>query len=143
MVFIEDEEQDNTDDNDDEITDEIFKRFMRNAAKTRFKRTSPTEEPVLVHSTIDKCTKCGFKANDNGMLSEHIRNVHSRRSAPVHSGSPKQTITAPRKIKQYCHFWNNFRNCHFEENKPSFCSGSCDKIHAAKQLQNKTSLKDS
>ena len=29
------------------------------------------------------------------------------------------------------------------QNKPSFCSGSCDKIHATKKLQNKTSMKDS
>ena len=26
----------------------------------------------------------------------------------------------------------------FEKNKPSFCSGSCDEIHATTKLQNKT-----
>ena len=29
------------------------------------------------------------------------------------------------------------------KNKPSFCSGSCDEIHAATKLKNKISLKDS
>ena len=27
------------------------------------------------------------------------------------------------------------------QNKPSFCSGSCNEIHARRKLQNKTSLK--
>ena len=30
-----------------------------------------------------------------------------------------------------------------KKNKPSFCSGSCNEIHARKKLQNKTSLKNS
>ena len=46
----------------------------------------------------------------------------------------KLTIGRCRTLRS---FSNLFRN------KPSFCSGSCDKIHATKKLQNKTSLKDS
>ena len=113
VVLIEDDDQDKGDDTDDEITDEIFKRFMTNAAKTRFKRTSPTEEPVLIHGSTYKCTKCGFKANNNRVLGEHIKDVHGQRLTPVQNPS-NQTILTSGKKKQFCHFWNNFKNCHFE-----------------------------
>ena len=126
VLLIEDEDQDNVDDTGDEITDEIFKRFMINAAKTRFKRTSPTEEPVLSQSTIYKCTKCGFKANNNGKLGEHIKNVHGQRLTPVPVPS-RQTIATSGKKRQFCHFWNNFKSCHFEAKNGRPCKFLHDK----------------
>ena len=107
VLLIEDEDQDNVDDTDDEITDEIFQRFMTNAAKTRFKRTSPTEEPVLAHGTTYKCTRCGFKASDNKVLGEHIRNVHDQRRAPV-SVPSKQTIVTSGKKETILSFLEQF-----------------------------------
>ena len=113
VLLIEDENHDEVNDTEDEITEEIFKRFMINAAQTRFKRTSPAEEPVpvFVQNSKYNCAQSGFEANGNRKLNEHINNVHSQRPR---TATTKQNSVTPGKRKQFCHYWNNFGSCHFE-----------------------------
>ena len=101
---------------------------MDNAWQSRYKRTSPVEEPVPVNNKSFNCTKCTFKTGENTRLREHIRNAHNQNNqrVPVNPGpnpnSNQNYNDRSRQVKQYCHFWNNIGSCPFESKNGRPCT---------------------
>ena len=59
--------------------------------------------------------------------------------APLSENRDFSGTKPPLDLRPVCKFKSV--RCGPVEHKPSFCSGSCDEIHARRKLQNKTSLK--
>ena len=91
---------------------EIFQRFVQNK-KRGFKRTSPNSGSVPNNIKEYKCEHCGYIAEDGNNLKDHIIRVHKitrRPTAPEHLDERRE----PKQIL-YCHFWNNYGSCNYQE----------------------------
>ena len=117
-VEIIDEKKDNS--KEIEENDAIYQRFIQNK-KRGFKRTSPTTNSVPNNVQHLKCKECGYNANDEGSLNDHITRTHkiTRRSDAREQEGIKDN--KGQKSILYCHFWNNFGSCKYEEKNGSPC----------------------
>ena len=111
--------------NDDEdIVDneEIFQRFLINRERG-FKRSTPAADPVPSKSKNFKCEVCGFSAMNNNVLKDHTARVHTSTKPNVGNNQTEKDNSNSRKSGQplYCHYWNNFGTCKFEEKNGRPC----------------------
>ena len=76
-----------------------------------------------------ECKKCNYKATTNQRLDEHYVNAHSKK---IEESRVKDHNTRPhtatgneqsqnRRSRQYCHYWNNYGSCNFQEQTGREC----------------------
>ena len=102
ILLVEDDDNVDEDSGNLDETEMIFQQFLKNQNE-QF-QTSQLEAENAPEKL--SCRICNFKTNTKISLHQHVQSVHE--------------INRHRRV-QFCHFWNNFGTCNFEEKRGVPC----------------------
>ena len=102
ILLVEDDDNVDEDSGNLDETEIIFQQFLKN--QNEQVQTSQLEAENAPEKL--SCRICNFKTNTKISLHQHVQSVHEINR---------------RRVVQFCHFWNNFGTCNFEEKRGVPC----------------------